>query len=211
MKLVEIEKSQSLIQFGDSRENGQPSGLIAKERNQEPDTVGLQRIEVSQALMYAFRCLVNGHRWSRMVFGFNYPGQLGQHVEMALICDHDSEFRCFHDRGNVPTFVVPVHAQSTADGYTLSTAKGNALRTAGWHYCKHHGRVFMDIPRFLFRVKDRQIEEEANKMVASFGLKSVEIRRDDTIKDAWFEDSTAMKTTFGLDDIREYMEELTGR
>lgn len=66
-------------------------------------------------------------------------------------------------------------------------------------------------PRFLFRVKDRQIEEEARKMVAAFGLKDVEIRRDDTIKDAWFEDSVALKTTFGLDDIREYMEELTGQ
>ncbi len=69
----------------------------------------------------------------------------------------------------------------------------------------------MDIPRFLFRVKDRQIEEEARKMVASFGLKNVEIRRDDTIKDAWFEDSEVMKTTFGLDDIREYLEQLTTR
>lgn len=69
----------------------------------------------------------------------------------------------------------------------------------------------MDIPRFLFRVKDRQIEEEARKMVASFGLKNVEIRRDDTIKDAWFEDSEVMKTTFGLDDIRSYMEELTSK
>ena len=68
----------------------------------------------------------------------------------------------------------------------------------------------MDIPRFLFRVKDRQIEEEARKMVTSFGLKNVEIRRDDTIKDAWFEDSEVLKTTFGLDDIREYLEELTG-
>ena len=47
-------------------------------------------------------------------------------------------------------------------------------------------------------------------MVASFGLKNVEIRRDDTIKDAWFEDSEVMKTTFGLDDIREYLEQLTG-
>ncbi len=69
----------------------------------------------------------------------------------------------------------------------------------------------MDVPRFLFRVKDRQIEEEARKMVASFGLKNVEIRRDDTIKDAWFEDSVALKTTFGLDDIRDYIEELTSR
>jgi hypothetical protein len=64
-------------------------------------------------------------------------------------------------------------------------------------------------PRFLFRVKDRQIEEEANKMVASFGIKDIEIRRDDTIKDAWLEDSVALKTTYGLDDIREYLEGLT--
>ena len=68
----------------------------------------------------------------------------------------------------------------------------------------------MDIPRFLFRVKDRQIEEEAKKMVASFGLKNVEIRRDDTIKDAWFEDSQVMKTKLGIDDNRVYLEELTG-
>ena len=66
-------------------------------------------------------------------------------------------------------------------------------------------------PRFLFRVKDRQIEEEARKMVDSFGLKDVEIRRDDTIKDAWFEDSVALKTTYGLEDIREYLEGLAGQ
>jgi hypothetical protein len=66
-------------------------------------------------------------------------------------------------------------------------------------------------PRFLFRVKDRQIEEEARKMVDAFEIDDVEIRRDDTIKDAWFEDSVALKTTFGLDDIREYLEDLTSR
>ena len=65
--------------------------------------------------------------------------------------------------------------------------------------------------RFLFRVKDRQIEEEARKMVDSFGIKDIEIRRDDTIKDAWLEDNVALKTTFGLEDIREYMEDLTSR
>ena len=69
----------------------------------------------------------------------------------------------------------------------------------------------MDIPRFLFRVKDRQIEEEAQALVAHFGIKDVEIRRDDTIKDAWFEDNVALKTTYGLDDIREYIEELTAK
>ncbi|MCD6495103.1 hypothetical protein J7K60_03510 [Candidatus Bipolaricaulota bacterium] len=63
-------------------------------------------------------------------------------------------------------------------------------------------------PRFLFRVKDRYIEEEAKKMVASFGIKDIEIRRDDTIKDAWLEDNEALKTTYGLEDIREYLENL---
>ena len=66
-------------------------------------------------------------------------------------------------------------------------------------------------PRFLFRAKDRQIEEEARKMVDSFGIKDIEIRRDDTIKDAWLEDNVALKTTFGLEDIREYLEELTAK
>ena len=63
-------------------------------------------------------------------------------------------------------------------------------------------------PRFLFRVKDRQIEEEAKKMVASLGIKDIEIRRDDTIKDAWLEDNVALKTTYGLEDIQEYLEGL---
>jgi len=65
-------------------------------------------------------------------------------------------------------------------------------------------------PRFLFRVKDRQIEEEARKMVDTYGIKDIEIRRDDTIKDAWLEDNVALKTTFGLEDIQEYLENLTG-
>jgi hypothetical protein len=66
------------------------------------------------------------------------------------------------------------------------------------------------MPRFLFRVKDRQIEEEAKKMVDAFGIRDVEIRRDDTIADAWLEDYKALKTTYGLNDIREYLEGLTG-
>ena len=63
-------------------------------------------------------------------------------------------------------------------------------------------------PRFLFRVKDRHIEEEARKMVASLGLDDIEIRRDDTIKDAWLEDNKLLKTTYGLEDIQEYIENL---
>jgi len=66
----------------------------------------------------------------------------------------------------------------------------------------------VQIPRFLFRVKDRQIEEEARTMVDALGIKDIEIRRDDTILDAWLEDYTAMKTTYGLDEIQRYLEGL---
>ena len=69
----------------------------------------------------------------------------------------------------------------------------------------------MNIPRFLFRVKDRQIEDEAERMMSSFGITDVEIRRDDTIKDAWLEDYRAMKTTYGLEEIQQYLEDLTER
>ncbi|HCP31717.1 TPA: hypothetical protein DIT45_00430 [Candidatus Acetothermia bacterium] len=65
-----------------------------------------------------------------------------------------------------------------------------------------------DFSRFLFRVKDKQIEEEAKRIVASLGIKDIEIRRDDTIKDAWLEDNEALKTTYGLGDIQEYLENL---
>jgi len=68
-----------------------------------------------------------------------------------------------------------------------------------------------DFPRFLFRVKDRQIEEEARQMVASLGIDDVEIRRDDTIKDAWLEDNEALKTTYGLEEIQAYLEGLVPR
>ncbi len=66
-----------------------------------------------------------------------------------------------------------------------------------------------DIPRFLFRVKDRQIEDEAQKMMSAYGIDDVEIRRDDTIADAWLEDYKAMKTTYGLEEIQAYLETLT--
>ena len=66
-------------------------------------------------------------------------------------------------------------------------------------------------PRFLFRVKDRQIEEEARRIVSSLGIDDIEIRRDDTIKDAWLEDNEALKTTYGLEDIQEYLERLVLR
>jgi hypothetical protein len=68
--------------------------------------------------------------------------------------------------------------------------------------------VWVHIPRFLFRVKDRQTEEEARTMVATFGITDIEIRRDDTIDSAWLEDYKAMKTTYGLEEIQEYLEGL---
>ncbi len=66
----------------------------------------------------------------------------------------------------------------------------------------------MHIPRFLFRVKDRQIEDEARMMMDALGVTDVEIRRDDTILDAWLEDYKAMKTTYGLAEIQTYLEAL---
>jgi len=69
----------------------------------------------------------------------------------------------------------------------------------------------VSFPRFLFRVKDKQIEAEAQRMVAALGIDDIEIRRDDTIKDAWLEDNEALKTTYGLEDIQEYLEELTSK
>ncbi len=71
--------------------------------------------------------------------------------------------------------------------------------------------IDVHIPRFLFRVKDRQIEEEAQTMLDALGITDVEVRRDDTILDAWLEDYKAMKTTYGLDEIQKYLEDLVGR
>jgi len=69
----------------------------------------------------------------------------------------------------------------------------------------------MRFPRFLFRVKNREIENEAKRMVAAFGIDDIEIRRDDTIADAWLEDYEAGRTIYGLEEIEQYLEELTGR
>lgn len=69
----------------------------------------------------------------------------------------------------------------------------------------------MRFPRFLFRVKNREIENEAKRMVAVFGIDDIEIRRDDTIADAWLEDYEAGRTIYGLEEIEKYLEELTGR
>ncbi len=45
-------------------------------------------------------------------------------------------------------------------------------------------------------------------MVDALGIADIEIRRDDTILDAWLEDYVAMKTTYGLDEIQKYLEDL---
>jgi hypothetical protein len=104
-----------------------------------------------------------------------------------------------------------------AHGLTIPQPPGNQKSDpvdrprSGEVYCASGGAAMPSFPRFLFRVKDRQIEEEARKMVDSFGIKDIEIRRDDTIKDAWLEDNVALKTTFGLEDIQEYLENVTNR
>jgi hypothetical protein len=66
----------------------------------------------------------------------------------------------------------------------------------------------MEFPRFLFRVKDAEIEREARRMVEAFGIADIEIRRDDTIKDAWLEDNERLKTIYCLEEIEEYLDEL---
>ncbi|MFO8033883.1 MAG: hypothetical protein R6U88_01810 [Candidatus Bipolaricaulota bacterium] len=66
----------------------------------------------------------------------------------------------------------------------------------------------MRIPRMLFRVKNREIEAEARRMVRALGFDDVEIRRDDTIADAWLEDYEASRTVYGLQEIEEYLTRL---
>ncbi len=66
----------------------------------------------------------------------------------------------------------------------------------------------MNLERFLFRVKDRQIEKEARTMISSLGIEDVEVRRDETVKEAWLEDYEVGRTIYGLSDIEEYLEDL---
>lgn len=66
----------------------------------------------------------------------------------------------------------------------------------------------MGLQRFLFRVKNKQIESEAETMLSSLGIEDVEVRRDETVKEAWLEDYEVGRTIYGLDDIEEYLEEL---
>lgn len=67
----------------------------------------------------------------------------------------------------------------------------------------------MRIPRMLFRVKTRDIEAEARHMLDAFGIDDVEVRRDDTIADAWLEDYQASRTVYGLQEIEDYLAQLT--
>ena len=66
----------------------------------------------------------------------------------------------------------------------------------------------MGLQRFLFRVKNKQIESEAETMLSSLGIEDVEVRRDETVKEAWLEDYEVGRTIYGLDDIEEYLEDL---
>ena len=45
-------------------------------------------------------------------------------------------------------------------------------------------------------------------MLSSLGIEDVEVRRDETVKEAWLEDYEVGRTIYGLDDIEEYLEEL---
>ncbi|MCF7890997.1 hypothetical protein K9M78_07245 [Candidatus Bipolaricaulota bacterium] len=66
----------------------------------------------------------------------------------------------------------------------------------------------MGLQRFLFRVKNKQIENEAETMLSSLGIEDVEVRRDETVKEAWLEDYEVGRTIYGLDEIEEYLEDL---
>ena len=66
----------------------------------------------------------------------------------------------------------------------------------------------MGLQRFLFRVKDKQIESEADTMLSSLGIEDVEVRRDETVKEAWLEDYEVGRTIYGLNEIEEYLEDL---
>lgn len=66
----------------------------------------------------------------------------------------------------------------------------------------------MGLQRFLFRVKNKQIESEAETMLSSLGIEDVEVRRDETVKEAWLEDYEVGRTIYGLDEIEEYLEDL---
>lgn len=66
----------------------------------------------------------------------------------------------------------------------------------------------MRIPRFLFRAKDEDIEDEARLICRVLGIEDVEIRRDDTVAEAWLEDYEAGRTIYGLEEIRQYLEQL---
>jgi len=68
----------------------------------------------------------------------------------------------------------------------------------------------LGLQRFLFRVKNKQIESEAETMLSSLGIEDVEVRRDETVKEAWLEDYEVGRTIYGLDEIEEYLEELIG-
>jgi len=66
----------------------------------------------------------------------------------------------------------------------------------------------LGLQRFLFRVKNKQIESEAETMLSSLGIEDVEVRRDETVKEAWLEDYEVGRTIYGLDEIEEYLEDL---
>jgi len=142
-----------------------------------------------------------GRRVVGVILGLDPRDEEFEVVSLSLGGTNDRDFG-FHDATQAQT---TLQLRGDRMGRPIDGPRSGAV------YCPFGGVLMPSFPRFLFRVKDRQIEEEAHKMVDAFGIEDVEIRRDDTIKDAWFEDSVSLKTTFGLDDIREYLEDLTSR
>lgn len=47
-------------------------------------------------------------------------------------------------------------------------------------------------------------------MISSLGIEDVEVRRDETVKEAWLEDYEVGRTIYGLNEIEEYLEDLIG-
>ena len=190
MEFVEVEEAEPIVELGHANEKRPSDGLPARDSEQTPSRRGVEDVVVLQAASRRFRGASADHRILGMVLGLDLGDEGDQRVTVRWCRVYDAKFG--------------VH------GVSLSALGSGVHAThAGRSYTLTGGTTMPSFPRFLFRVKDRQIEEEARKMIDAFGIKDVEIRRDDTIKDAWFEDSQALKTTFGLDDIREYLEELT--
>ena len=197
VQLVEVEEADALVELRNSDGDTESDRAGASVSDQEPDRVRRERVVAIQACCHPAWRKSGSLRVVRMVLGLDPRDQQLEIGTLPLggADDRDVARGVFGHGETIP--------QPSRD------RKGD--HRWGTVYSVSGGAVMPSFPRFLFRVKDRQIEEEARTMVGAFDIKDIEIRRDDTIKDAWLEDSVALKTTFGLEDIREYLENLTGK